>query len=130
MSSIGTCYIWGLPDMCRDCKRAVAAGATEPPNPAQCWPRPLAAVEEAVEEVRRREARWAPRSSRRLDEPTIKLRSGKSYRPRWPRKDLPAEPTTPNPEVVNSLPPEPKVDEDGKSDPPKTPKTPKMIGGR
>jgi hypothetical protein len=29
--------------------------------------------------------------------------------------------------VVNSLPPEPKVDEDGKSDPPKTPK---MIGGR
>jgi hypothetical protein len=33
------CYIWGLPDMCRPCKRALASGE---PNysPAQCYPAP------------------------------------------------------------------------------------------
>jgi hypothetical protein len=92
----GSCYIWGLPNICRDCKRAVAAGATEPPSPAQCWPRPLAEVEEAVEEAQRwREAQRRRQPVRRLPtKPTIKLRSGRSYRPRWPGKDLPAEPTT------------------------------------
>ena len=35
----GDCYIWGLPDMCRPCKRALASGE---PNysPAQCYPAP------------------------------------------------------------------------------------------
>jgi hypothetical protein len=110
----GSCYIWGLPNICRDCKQAIARGETENPNPACCWPRPIAAVEEAVEEAqrwreaqRRREPVW-----RRPAKPTIKLRSGRSYRPRWPGRDLPAEPTTPHSEVVDSLPPEPEVDED------------------
>jgi hypothetical protein len=26
MPSIGSCYIWGLPDICRECKWALASG--------------------------------------------------------------------------------------------------------
>src|ERR1700693_4547515 len=91
------CYIWGLPDMWRPCKRALASGG---PNytPAMCYP---AATVDDIKDLPLRAL--LDRQLRRLD------------RARSPAvNDLPAEPTTPDSEVVNSSPPEPEVDEDGK----------------
>jgi hypothetical protein len=36
----GSCWIWGLPDICGECKQALAGGETENLNPARCWPQP------------------------------------------------------------------------------------------
>jgi hypothetical protein len=87
------CYIWGLPNMCRPCKRALASG--EPNlNPAMSYPTaeiprslPLAAA--------------------------IKLRNNRPPARSAAADDLPAEPTTP----VNCSPPKPEVDEVGKDCP-------------
>ena len=109
MSSIGSCYIYGLPDVCRDCKRVLASG--EPRlNPALCYPTatvddikdlPLRALINPQLVDRRLKHALAAIERRRLD------RAHSSA-----VNDLPAEPTTPHSEVVNSSPPEPEVAED------------------
>ena len=110
MSSIGSYYIWGLPDMCRRCEEALASG--EPRlNPAQCYP--ATTVDDIKDLPLRalldRQLAGRPWLARQLAEGRRRLDRARSA----PVDDLPAEPTTPHPEAVNSLPPEPEVDEDG-----------------
>jgi hypothetical protein len=84
------CWIWGLPYVCQPCKRALACG--EPNlNPAHCYPTATAD-----------------------DIKDLPLRALPEWRatPSWDRapvNDLPAEPTTPCTEVVDSSPPEPEI---------------------
>ena len=96
----GDCYIWGLPDMCRWCKSALASG--EPNlNPALCYP---AATVDDIKDLPLRAL---------LDRHVVGRRPQRDCARIARVDDLPAEPTTPHSEVVNASPREPEVDRDG-----------------
>lgn len=110
MSSFGSCYIYGLPDVCRDCKRVLAFG--EPRlTPALCYP---TATVDDIKDLPVRALINPQLVRRRLKHALVAIerrrRLDRAHSPAV--NDLPAEPTTPHSEVINSSPPEHEVAED------------------